>query len=196
MILISIECAKPERLAPSSSEMIGAPHWSASSRCCKKCTHVRFVFATQLLPSRFLDVQTKLSASAKYFKLLRKNGAQSRNRTSDTRIFNPLLYQLSYLGTYAASIGKADGIVQPFTKKKPRLFNRGFTVFKTPSGLGNIHVFGFLQEQETNHNRDQCEYDGIPQSSIDIAGVGNIGCCEQGQHAAKPAIANVIGQRH
>ncbi len=28
-----------------------------------------------------------------------KNGAQSRNRTSDTRIFNPLLYQLSYPGT-------------------------------------------------------------------------------------------------
>jgi hypothetical protein len=27
-----------------------------------------------------------------------KGGAQSRNRTSDTRIFNPLLYQLSYLG--------------------------------------------------------------------------------------------------
>ena len=27
------------------------------------------------------------------------DGAQSRNRTSDTRIFNPLLYQLSYLGT-------------------------------------------------------------------------------------------------
>ena len=25
-------------------------------------------------------------------------GAQSRNRTSDTRIFSPLLYQLSYLG--------------------------------------------------------------------------------------------------
>ncbi len=26
------------------------------------------------------------------------NGAQGRNRTSDTRIFNPLLYHLSYLG--------------------------------------------------------------------------------------------------
>jgi hypothetical protein len=26
------------------------------------------------------------------------NGAQTRNRTKDTRIFNPLLYQLSYLG--------------------------------------------------------------------------------------------------
>ncbi len=30
------------------------------------------------------------------------SGAQSRNRTSDTRIFNPLLYQLSYLGTGGA----------------------------------------------------------------------------------------------
>ena len=27
-----------------------------------------------------------------------RNGAQRRNRTTDTRIFNPLLYQLSYLG--------------------------------------------------------------------------------------------------
>ncbi len=29
------------------------------------------------------------------------DGAQGRNRTADTRIFNPLLYQLSYLGTEA-----------------------------------------------------------------------------------------------
>ena len=27
-----------------------------------------------------------------------QRGAQGRNRTSDTRIFSPLLYQLSYLG--------------------------------------------------------------------------------------------------
>jgi hypothetical protein len=27
-----------------------------------------------------------------------KGGAQGRNRTADTRIFSPLLYQLSYLG--------------------------------------------------------------------------------------------------
>jgi hypothetical protein len=31
--------------------------------------------------------------------VLGNNGAQSRNRTSDTGIFSPLLYQLSYLGT-------------------------------------------------------------------------------------------------
>ena len=30
--------------------------------------------------------------------LLEIKSAQSRNRTSDTRIFSPLLYQLSYLG--------------------------------------------------------------------------------------------------
>lgn len=28
---------------------------------------------------------------------MQKNGAQGWNRTTDTRIFNPLLYQLSYL---------------------------------------------------------------------------------------------------
>jgi hypothetical protein len=31
-----------------------------------------------------------------------RNGAQGRNRTNDTRIFNPLLYQLSYLGVRGA----------------------------------------------------------------------------------------------
>ena len=29
---------------------------------------------------------------------MRNNGAQGRDRTTDTRIFSPLLYQLSYLG--------------------------------------------------------------------------------------------------
>jgi hypothetical protein len=28
------------------------------------------------------------------------HGGQGRNRTTDTRIFNPLLYQLSYLAIY------------------------------------------------------------------------------------------------
>ncbi len=33
-----------------------------------------------------------------------ESGAQDRNRTSDTRIFNPLLYQLSYLGNLGAGV--------------------------------------------------------------------------------------------
>ncbi len=35
----------------------------------------------------------------------KKNGAQSRNRTSDTAIFNRLLYQLSYLGIPRKVVG-------------------------------------------------------------------------------------------
>ena len=30
---------------------------------------------------------------------IQKNGAEAQNRTADTRIFSPLLYRLSYLGT-------------------------------------------------------------------------------------------------
>ena len=36
-----------------------------------------------------------------------ENGAQGRNRTSDTGIFSPLLYQLSYLGVRLNSRRKA-----------------------------------------------------------------------------------------
>ena len=35
--------------------------------------------------------------------LIIKENAQNRNRTSDTRIFNPLLYRLSYLGIHHIS---------------------------------------------------------------------------------------------
>ena len=34
-----------------------------------------------------------------------KNGAQRRNRTTDTGIFSPLLYRLSYLGKVAERVG-------------------------------------------------------------------------------------------
>ena len=36
-----------------------------------------------------------------------EDGAQGRNRTNDTRIFNPLLYQLSYLATVGSGEGPA-----------------------------------------------------------------------------------------
>lgn len=35
--------------------------------------------------------------------LLKRNGAQGRDRTTDTVIFSHVLYQLSYLGTGAAA---------------------------------------------------------------------------------------------
>ena len=52
---------------------------------------------------------------------MKRNGAQGRNRTTDTRIFNPLLYQLSYLGTrwvggvYEIAAGLASGTLLPGT---------------------------------------------------------------------------------
>jgi hypothetical protein len=35
------------------------------------------------------------------------NGAQGRDRTTDTRIFSPLLYQLSYLGPLRRSMRRS-----------------------------------------------------------------------------------------
>ena len=46
-----------------------------------------------VLPLNYTRIYVKHSAQ---MSLLRN--AQNRNRTSDTRIFSPLLYQLSYLG--------------------------------------------------------------------------------------------------
>ena len=37
------------------------------------------------------------------------DGGQGRNRTADTRIFSPLLYQLSYLATYCAEAARETG---------------------------------------------------------------------------------------
>jgi hypothetical protein len=36
------------------------------------------------------------------------HGGQGQNRTADTRIFNPLLYQLSYLAMRAARDGQQE----------------------------------------------------------------------------------------
>ena len=41
------------------------------------------------------------------------SGARDRNRTSDTRIFNPLLYQLSYPGNHALTFEKVPEIGEP-----------------------------------------------------------------------------------
>ena len=41
------------------------------------------------------------------------DGAQGRNRTADTGIFNPLLYQLSYLGKFGSSYFERPRIKPP-----------------------------------------------------------------------------------
>ena len=54
-----------------------------------------------------------------------KGGAQGRIRTTDTRIFSPLLYQLSYLGTRGnALIEKFRRPVQAFERSHSSPFPR------------------------------------------------------------------------
>ena len=55
----------------------------------------------------------------------RKSGAQSRNRTSDTWIFSPLLYQLSYLGKSFSAPWSADGESQPLGDPRDHHRSRG-----------------------------------------------------------------------
>ena len=59
---------------------------------------------------------------------LQVNGAQTRNRTTDTGIFNPLLYQLSYRANYSKDAGScvqrramARQISEKTTRRKNRL---------------------------------------------------------------------------
>ena len=62
----------------------------------------------------------------------RNYGAQGRNRTSDTRIFNPLLYQLSYLGVLRKGCSpQAQGVlytIRPlFVNTKLQKYPRNFS---------------------------------------------------------------------
>src|SRR5262249_55034046 len=54
----------------------------------------------------------------------RTNGAWGRNRTSDTRIFNPLLYQLSYPGA-VPGLGPGGSVYSEAPGACPRQLRRG-----------------------------------------------------------------------
>ena len=55
--------------------------------------------ACRAIPSRpYYQSGLKRSGGLSDRLCLGENGAQGRNRTTDTRIFSPLLYRLSYLG--------------------------------------------------------------------------------------------------
>ncbi len=55
------------------------------------------------------------------------DGAERRNRTTDTRIFSPLLYRLSYLGfPFGGGImPQKDVVCQPLNFVMPSIFSRG-----------------------------------------------------------------------
>ena len=51
----------------------------------------------------------QMSYARRMRSLLTTHGASGRNRTNDTRIFNPLLYQLSYRAILQARLGRGAG---------------------------------------------------------------------------------------
>ena len=55
-------------------------------------------FGTHMDPSNPEPFRSHTRIGHNLLKYFGNCGAQGRNRTTDTRIFNPLLYQLSYLG--------------------------------------------------------------------------------------------------
>ena len=53
------------------------------------------------------------------------NGAQGRNRTTDTAIFSRMLYQLSYLGIPVPVPGTtAEAVLSPCKSRDQALINR------------------------------------------------------------------------
>ena len=75
-----------------------------------------------------------------YPKVLRHNERRSgatRNRTGDTRIFSPLLYQLSY-GTSVFAVAKVCIIFD---------IHKFFDIILT--FLRYIHIFGIIYKEET-----------------------------------------------
>src|SRR5690606_1526479 len=94
------------------------------------------------------------------------SGAQRRNRTADTRIFNPLLYRLSYLGNGALLNGfrgyvssaawKMIPFVQPLTRRslRRRHVTLGLSVIFTGEeflhlGLQEAPILGIHHVQTT-----------------------------------------------
>jgi hypothetical protein len=66
----------------------------------EKCerTESSFLVTQSVTPGDERPLSRKGNNRVKTLKRKGKTGAQGRDRTTDTRIFSPLLYQLSYLG--------------------------------------------------------------------------------------------------
>ena len=84
-----------------------------------------------------------------------------------------------------------------------RLRSRPVQFVTVPAGPGShagagrhVDALRVPEEEEAGDKGHQRDPDRIPEAGIDIAGRCHHGGGEQRQHAAEPAVADVIGQRH
>ena len=93
--------------------------YSLKAGYCGKFAGCRVCFNIHVSPI----VRTELRVGKATVMIGAKGGGQSRNRTDDTRIFSPLLYQLSYLATKMADTTHKLFDVNE-KKKSGKLLNR------------------------------------------------------------------------
>src|SRR6266481_441372 len=79
----------------------------------------------------------KVNSCAKYFWGKWVDGARGQNRTADTWIFNPLLYQLSYPGRPGKKPGK-DGLFRRAVRPCPA--GRKSMKFRVFPAIGDVLV--------------------------------------------------------
>ncbi len=87
-------CGRPQCLLPYEFSLSGESVAAKSRRAFKRLAKAG---------------QARRPVAYSRLKWIQENGAQGRNRTTDTRIFSPLLYQLSYLGSGAKM---TDGLIE------------------------------------------------------------------------------------
>ena len=60
----------------------------------------------------------------------------------------------------------------------------------------DVAVLGLPEEEGADDEGHEGDDDGVPEAVVDVAGGGDHGGGGQRQHAAEPAVADVIGERH
>ncbi len=81
--------------------------------------------------------------------MFEKDGAQGRNRTADTGIFNPLLYRLSYLG--ARSEARIKPLHGPVVKRPALIIDDDFNPPVTLTALWRLVGVNGLGVGKTCH---------------------------------------------
>ena len=79
------------------------------------------------------------------------NGGQGRNRTNDTRIFSPLLYQLSYL---AGGLSGRAGPTHPARRPEGRVLKRGPASASRRRGARPVQARSFWHSNGTMEAHD------------------------------------------